>query len=44
MKRNVIIIIVGTLFLVFGSVMSGMVILISLARALYYMLVSRKMV
>lgn len=31
------------LFLVFGSVMSGMVILITIARALYYMFGRRKM-
>lgn len=31
------------LFLVFGSVMSGMVILITIARALYYMFGPRKM-
>ena len=32
-----------TLFLVFGSVMSGMVILITIARALYYLFGRRKM-
>ena len=31
------------LFLVFSSVMSGMVILITIARALYYLFVRRKM-
>lgn len=31
------------LFLVFGSVMSGMVIIITIARALYYMFGRRKM-